>query len=219
MSTQPAQQRLMAASTPVEEIGTEPMGSQHKQDDTESCPPAKSARVNSPLLALPAELRSRIWEYAVVAPYVIDIVVGETRPPPLVALCRQVRKETASMWYDSNIFACEVHDCDGTVAIAWARHMKKYDKGDEERPFYHWYSGQANWPNMMVWAKELYDNDAYFEDIAEFAARPPADHWDVITSVHAIIGLAKKGKAPWEQAERTLQLLHFAVTATDREWA
>ncbi|KAK4955079.1 hypothetical protein LTR10_007273 [Elasticomyces elasticus] len=81
------------------------------------------SKQTSPLLALPSELRNRIWELCVIKPISQDadepcrdhaIVAAGRRlsevqhavqQPPLTRVCCQVRDETLPMYYSGNVFA------------------------------------------------------------------------------------------------------------------
>ncbi|KAK5121087.1 hypothetical protein LTR85_005571 [Meristemomyces frigidus] len=56
--------------------------------------------VKSKLLSLPPELRTAIYEYALVEGE-IDVTL-DWRPPALLQACRQIRKEASGMYYDKN---------------------------------------------------------------------------------------------------------------------
>lgn len=69
-----------------------------------------------PLLALPAELRNRIYEFAIVESTPIDMVMrkrtGSDAQPGLTRTCRQIRQETLQMFFQDNVFR---FDCDNDL--------------------------------------------------------------------------------------------------------
>ena len=82
------------------------------------CKPEREAGPKpSPLLSLPAELRNRIYELAVVEPDLIKLMgfrgVGKfeirVAQPALTRACRQLRRECLALFYEANIFLGECH--------------------------------------------------------------------------------------------------------------
>ena len=94
------------------------------------------------LLNLPAELRNRIWQFAVVEDYALQV---NCRPPPkgvirqmdpqqpaLSEVCHQIRDETLTTFYGQNTF------------------------------HFSWFNGKTNPTNILLWLDQLsrygYDN-------------------------------------------------------------
>lgn len=63
---------------------------------------------NSPLLALPGELRNAIWRYALVEEDAVVIRPDAIhRPRPLLAVCKQIREEAVGIYFAENTFRCD----------------------------------------------------------------------------------------------------------------
>ena len=158
-----------------------------------------------------------------VEPEDIEVVASETKPPPLLAVCRQIRQEAISILYNENVFHFIFRGCDGSLVIAWARHFKHYSHVDrEKRSVSHEHRGRPNWANLVKWARGLYDVDAYFEKL--LAHDEYYDEWEaVIASVHGVLwdaaGEKTEVKATWQEVEKILQHLHLAVRVMDSRWA
>ncbi|CAK4033259.1 Hypothetical predicted protein [Lecanosticta acicola] len=78
------------------------------------------------LLNLPAELRNRIYEYAVISSdrlLVPSTCKHDDRPtaqqPALTKVNRQVREETIKTFYAENVFVYHIHRCDFEYMFEW----------------------------------------------------------------------------------------------------
>ena len=77
----------------------------------------------SRLLALPAELRNRIYEYALLQDGGIR-VMPRLSQPSLLLTSRQICQESLQIWYNRNDFEVPVRDCDASLLTKWGRHAK-----------------------------------------------------------------------------------------------
>lgn len=91
----------------------------------------------SRLLALPAELRNRIYEYA---------LIQDGQPALLLTSC-QIRQESLQIWYNRNDFEVPVRDCDASLLAKWGRHAK--DKAPRGRKPVLVMSGVPHWANLV----------------------------------------------------------------------
>ena len=74
---------------------------------------------SSPLMRLPAELRLRIYDYALTEDTYVMLLNDEgakTGQPALLRTCRQIRNEALDLYYSSNVFALVV-DVNGRKAM------------------------------------------------------------------------------------------------------
>lgn len=80
---------------------------------------------NSPFLALPPELRNRIYFATLATGDVKIAVVGyherKQAPPPLLQTCPQIRNEALQIYCASNTFHIQTMDYDTKAAIAWVQ--------------------------------------------------------------------------------------------------
>ena len=77
----------------------------------------------SRILALPAELRNRIYTYVVASPESLLLYshwVGVDKQPAVSSVCRQVRNETLGLYYSLNTFQLHIHpNLDVNVFTRW----------------------------------------------------------------------------------------------------
>ncbi|KAK3710461.1 hypothetical protein LTR37_010304 [Vermiconidia calcicola] len=83
-------------------------------------------RCGSRMEALPAELRTLIYQFALTEDGEIAIT-RHLKQPPLLRTCRQVRNEALQLWYTSNTFYIDVSDCDDTELYAFEQHLRNID--------------------------------------------------------------------------------------------
>lgn len=111
----------------------------------------------SPLLALPAEIRNSIYEYALVLPDTMlwwdNNVLDDTfEPPGLLLTCKQIREETIQIYYTQNQFWLLLNDFVPDRAIAWLTTATKYVDRldlDVQWDWGMWGSGSGTWPNLL----------------------------------------------------------------------
>ncbi|KAK5703618.1 hypothetical protein LTR17_021942 [Elasticomyces elasticus] len=80
--------------------------------------PAQRSR----LFTIPAEVRVRIYEYALISNAPIMIEKDEPQPN-ILRTCRQIRKEAMSIYYTENDFSMTVHQWDGLAAVPFRKLM------------------------------------------------------------------------------------------------
>ncbi|KAK3629413.1 hypothetical protein LTR56_018077 [Elasticomyces elasticus] len=79
----------------------------------------------SRLFTIPAEVRVRIYEYALISN--APIVIEKDEPQPnILRTCRQIRKEAMSIYYTENDFSMTIHQWDGLAAVPFRKLMLKY---------------------------------------------------------------------------------------------
>lgn len=73
-------------------------------------------------MGIPAELRNRIYEYALSEPTPIE-VTGDLKQPPLLSACRLIRAEAKQLWYAINGFEFHICDYDARLLERFHRHV------------------------------------------------------------------------------------------------
>lgn len=49
-------------------------------------------------------------------------ITKELKQPPLLQACRQVRKATLHLWYQSQSFNIDISECDASLLTAFVKH-------------------------------------------------------------------------------------------------
>lgn len=110
-------------------------------------------------------------------------VAATTRLPGLLVVSRQVRKEAIGIYHNLNTFFF-IHNCDGSLIMAWAKHFRRYgDENTDETSITTRMDGSPNWDRLLRWVKWLYHNDGYYE------SRKPGQQpvSAVVSSAHEIV--------------------------------
>ncbi|KAK5725432.1 hypothetical protein LTR15_003618 [Elasticomyces elasticus] len=169
-------------------------------------------RKPSLLLALPPELRNRIWEHSLVSPEPLVRIDNETwRQPPLIRACKQIRHEAAPMYYGLNKFSIIVTDLNFKADIHFCRSARLF----VDSPPSMWYSsapGQANWESLMEGAKAVHSGaiPGYQQGVTI-----PG----VATAAAGALKIARHLRGvPWEQVEEVLIVYKSAVVSSGTGW-
>lgn len=99
----------------------------------------------SRLLALPAELRNKIYHFSLVDEDEI-FITSELKPPSLLSTCRQVRNEALQIYYFANSFAHEIKNCDARLYGKFVKHvLRPIGVYSDSRWGYMCYLDGADW--------------------------------------------------------------------------
>ncbi|KAK3615977.1 hypothetical protein LTR56_026270 [Elasticomyces elasticus] len=178
----------------------------------------------STLLALPPELRNRIWEYTVA-----DIVtVSATQPypglPGILRTCRQTRKEAIGIWLLQTPFRLIMQDYDAVwlhkiyrpcmiKIITLAVRMGAFSLADinstQTQVVYH---GVPHWGNLMKTLEVVYGGTT---------GTCPMTHSvraevKVVMAAYAMVRSMRV--IPWAEVKEKLEMWHIAIAAMDARW-
>lgn len=174
--------------------------------------------IPSPLLSLPPELRSIIWEYALYEHGVINITPS-LKPPPLLQVSGQIREEAADLWLRANTFQIDIDDCDMTLFNKFSSLVRevtrtgsgvwRFDRMDAEWRF-HLHT--ANWPNLMdicllVW-----------KGASEIITSTPDDELTVVHAATEIAASAREARTSWETCRAQLGSLRRVAGRLNPKW-
>ncbi|KAK5739143.1 hypothetical protein LTR17_005444 [Elasticomyces elasticus] len=82
---------------------------------------ADTGTQKSAFLALPPELRKRIYEYTLIQSNEVVVDV-HLQVPSLLHVSRQVKKEASGIWYGGNHFRHLITDCNAELMTRFERH-------------------------------------------------------------------------------------------------
>ncbi|KAI5367236.1 hypothetical protein Slin15195_G023640 [Septoria linicola] len=110
------------------------------------------------LLRLPGELRTRIYELALVAETAIEIT-KDLNQPALLSTCKTIRGEATKMWWHENHFKITITDCDADLLAKFRALAKAHDL--PEQPALHYihpsFRGRGDWANLMRWCRTIHE--------------------------------------------------------------
>ena len=106
------------------------------------------------VLMLPAELRNRIYRFALVSSSPVSIGRTSFAHPAFLEVCRQIRKEAISIYYYENTFAIEAPDFDPSTIRAFYWRVESLYRVYQLSPTsitkqYDVIGSHRNWTNIM----------------------------------------------------------------------
>ena len=166
---------------------------------------------SSALLTLPAELRNKIYDYALVEPDKI-IVDEDLKLPGLLFTCRQTLQESLGIYY-GNAFFLKIKDCNMRLLTAFHKH-----KGNlagianvDLPPFLIWMRKQGvDWANLEDWCHSVWKRDLL---ASTGHWRTDNDH-KVIIAAHQIA----LNSGSWESCKKQLDALRMVAGALNPKW-
>ena len=169
------------------------------------------------LLGLPAELRCTIYEYVLVASEHV-LVTAQLQQPPLSLVSRQTRSEAITIWYNKNIFAFDIWDCDATLLKAFLLHADATGHGQKNVRIMN--KGKKSWTNLKTWCRYVFDDKAFYvRRVHDMSARDAVITAAQDMAVKFSRRIASNNKeAVWSECEEMLDTLRFAVGKLDAEW-
>lgn len=170
------------------------------------------------LLSLPAELRNKIWHYALVLPHQVVIAPGCVAPPMepgLLRVSKQLRSETAGIYYTNHEFSCAIADFDHR-AYRWCTHfspLRHYNGARKEIVLQ--IPESTNWANLKLWLKHYYEHSAQ-----RFKTTSPKTNayayeysaWQVFRFVD------DERDAEWARIEQRLEEERVTMALTEPAW-
>jgi hypothetical protein len=161
-------------------------------------------------MALPPELRTLIYEFALCEATRI-LVLSHVRQPAPLSTYRQIRTEALKIWYTQNHFKSHVVDCDAALLIAFHRHYRAVGVNVHGETAV---GGGANWPNLMQWCQAVHEDKA---PCPHFAAGS-APKCTVIGAALSVARQIRKDGRSWEECENVLAELRRVVGLSDSRW-
>lgn len=156
-------------------------------------------------------MRNRIYRAALVEG---DITVEAPnhilQPPALLQVCRLVRNEATSIYYEENRMVFVIHDNDATLCIRWNQTFHQTTYAIASHP-------SANWKNLRVWLKATFHSQCGRPNSGPDQSAPR--HVQVMAHLHILVArLRDESGVCWELAERLLEDAHNALIALDPAW-
>ncbi|KAK5747387.1 hypothetical protein LTR17_000027 [Elasticomyces elasticus] len=178
----------------------------------------------SHLLALPSELRVRIFEFSLTEASYIDVTDQGLEPPGLLAVSTQVRDEAITIYYSTNKFRLVLLDYNPDPLIPFCLRYKKYFV--RPKGYYHdkpevgvlsaRAEGQPNWQNLERWCRLVYCGQMGWHLISMDSPTPESV---AIIAVFLVLANMARAKAPGTAAEGAMEGLGMLLDIIDSRWA
>ena len=166
------------------------------------------------LLALPAELRNRIYRFALGqgSHIWLSALTWSTHQPLLLKTNRQIRTEALGLFYHENVFSAGVHDWDDGVQERFLALRKQYQISTH---WHHHFTGGPHWGNLMGWLRGVHEGRK--------RALPTPGMEKMRSPVRWVLAgcfeMALYGRGmPWFAVERVLGVQRKALVEMDPRW-
>ena len=164
-----------------------------------------------PFPGLPAELRYQIYRLVLIEPR--DIEISNTtipQTPGLLAVNRQIRSETRTIYYQNNNFYSWLVNYDASILVKWAQSSEDRAASKSQcQP-----TGQVSWVNLFAWIKATYEGKT--------GGRYPRSVYfggpDFVVGVFQIVMRMKAEEKSWEEIEKYLDDIHQIFAALSQSW-
>lgn len=186
--------------------------SQRTSQHSHFTPPVRSS---NPLLGLPAELRNRIYRFALVQPKTIDLdeTKWHTHQPAVLKTCKQIRREALGLFYFENKFCATIHDWDPSVKDKFSRLMTKYNTKSPQ--LCHWFSGDPNWSNLLEWLRAVHE--ARIGGIGDCVGKERSQARKIV-GILFMIARRTRAKLSWPEVVRLLEAHREVLGQIDVKW-
>ncbi|KAF2169950.1 hypothetical protein M409DRAFT_19565 [Zasmidium cellare ATCC 36951] len=171
----------------------------------------KEPRHPTNFFSLSAELRNRIYEEVLIQDDAITIDAF-LKPPTLPQTCRQIRNESAGIFYLRNTIFTRIIDLDASLYGAFYRLAQKYEDDDSCVEVLLSKSGKRHWGNLMEWAREIHGGRSRGEGY-------DVEH-DSVSAVVAVVTemVAAYAGMPWEKCEKALLAVRCMAGHVHSDW-
>lgn len=123
--------------------------------------------------------------------------------------CRQIRKEALDIWYAKNRFQFRIDDCHDKLMVEWNRHLRSIGKQCTINTGLY---GRRDWDNLVKWCKNVWNGESFY--IVKEKDHDNGAEGDVVAAAHDIA----RAVSSWDECERALENIRFAVRALGQEW-
>lgn len=193
---------------------------------------ATDADASSPLMKLPAELRTSIYEYALQLDNDGYFSVSQAegiREPALLLTSKTIRREALAIFYAQNSISLLVDSYSPAMPLfIYKKQLAVFAQYKFKIAVRQVYSqGPPRWRNLLAWLRHAHEYEyvgvPFVRPGAPLGTRKYCD-WagDPIREGMVVAGLfqmvAVMDDAEWEDVEETLRMLRYGLVKFDPEW-
>jgi len=189
----------------------------------------------SPLFKLPAELRLRIYEYALKnekgtnriswAEDFCEIARDNGIPEPaLLFTCKAVREEAVQTYYTVNRFCVIAKDCHPAAHVLMARKkvfLQTMGLDVTKIAVEYRTTGLKNFQNLLLWLRYLHQGEK-IGHCSQAARKSGSTHEKIIMAIRFMASLTQIAEdmsgRPWADVEKIITGLRSGLIAMDEQW-
>jgi hypothetical protein len=201
-----------------------------------------SQYTTSRLLALPLEMRTMIYELALVRPGLISLIdeSGILEPArkyfeilvpeswiiiyvfcQVLRVNKQVHSEALEIFYKSNNFEVTIPDFDSSTLVKLChKTLALKQQGIQNFSITFHFVGQPNWLNLRKWVECYFKNPSllYILPPSKTGMRQRTLMGDIIGTMFATAGLMRKASCKWIDVEAILPEYREMLKNGDERW-
>ncbi|KAK3686675.1 hypothetical protein LTR37_019606 [Vermiconidia calcicola] len=163
------------------------------------------------LLALPGELRNKIWRYTLVEPVKINVTTTGPGDPAVIRTCKSVRNEARAIYYRENDFRLHVRNYNGAAFLPFFYQYARWPKVTRSQVFFSM-TGLPNWDNLVAWLKSSDTSVGTVPDLDN----PKSSIEHIVGGAMRIVDAMKY--LPWQYKEEALQGFYQGLKGTCSRW-
>ena len=173
-------------------------------------------------LKLPGELRSRIYQFAILTKRALRVEYNGLAEPALLLVSRQVRAESVPIYYLENRFVVRTLNYNFAAVKKWGKRLRKLTEVYGIRPRHEYEFGRTadtpDWESFMEWLKLYHIKNSRFEgpDGRHVGQRPTPVMKVVLDTMLDIV--SEMADQPWERVERLLKSHRKILISLDSRW-
>jgi hypothetical protein len=209
-------ERLAKKATNVS-VSTSPPLSRPPKSRPRSKPSKNKEKSSFRFLDLPPELRNHVYRILLVKPAGERITLrgADRAQPSLLRVNKQLRGETASIYYSENTFTFHIHDVNGLDMLPFRKLQSRYRSPQVKGNFKTHFMGGANAANLLALIKACHDEPGLIDiNVKECRERP----LEKVTRAAFEVMKGMRWKT-WAEIEVVLKAYFAALAALDRKWA
>lgn len=171
------------------------------------------------LLGLSAELRNRIYQYSLIATNgLISIGMSDPLPeePGLLRTCSKIRSEALAIYYAETRFYFDAQDLDVSRALQWVR--MKNSAYLRAAP---WPKGKANWMNLKVWLKAVWQSEPVYAVGPVNVVYPDSSNNNLARTTAGFFEMlieCREDGLTWDQALKGLERARVIAATLNPDW-
>lgn len=185
---------------------------QQTAQSSTSPPPERSS---SKLLGLPAELRNRIYRFALIEPKTIELDKSKwpAHQPAVLKTCRQIRHEALGVFYFGNKISTEILAWNPAVKDKFNQLMTTY--GTKSPQLSHYFKGGPNWANLLGWLKAVHERR--IGGISDCVGKQRSQERKVVGILFMIVRKTRV-TMPWSEVVTLLEAHREVIGQIDAKW-
>lgn len=162
--------------------------------------------------SLPAELRNRIYDLALIHPEEVK-VTKRFKEPSILQSHPQIRHEARKLYYRNNTFRAPIQNCDATLLVAFNKLIRQFADETGSVRLRMKLTGRKDWAGIVKWCEQIHKYRLH----CWYWTNPDKTRMEaVIEAAHKVVRV--NGRSSWAKCRAGLQALGEVVARYDPAW-